>query len=484
LIWQGETWLKRNGPADVPVLLKCGFLNQENEALANYFFVFRDLSAIRDAEYKLRQLANYDSLTQLPNRNLFSDRLEHALERAAHLKSKVAVILLDLGQLKLINETYGHNLGDEILIESAERIRHCVKREDTLARLGGDEFVLLLEDIDSYDAINSTCYQLLEMIRQPYKLNQQSITLFPSIGISVYPDDERDGHKLLKYANIALLHAKSIGRCNFQYFTEKMNLLAKEQFEMESELKRAIESQELYPVFLPRFNIQSNQLAGFEVLLRWRKDSGQHVEPDEFIPIAEKLNLIIPITEWLFDQVCEFISSHQSQLADFEFSFNLSSNHFLNYDIAEAVKHHLFLHQIDCSQIELEITEDTLMKSQQGSVSKIQQLRELGVKITIDDFGTGYSSLTELKSHPIDRLKIDHSFILGIGIDNNSEAIITSIIQLASNLSLDVIAEGVENNRQLEFLKQKQCPFAQGFLLSKPLVMGQLIEFILSNRQM
>lgn len=482
--WEGETWLVRSEQPEIPVYLKCGKIEFSNNESPEFYLAFSDISAIKEAEYKLRQLANYDPLTQLPNRTLFNDRIEHALERSSHLKSKLVVILVDLDHFKSINESIGHKSGDNILIEVATRIRHCLNNDDTLARIGGDEFVVLLENIESYDEISSTCQRLLEIIRQPFKIGQQQLHVSPSLGISVYPDDGRDPSTLLKNADIALNHAKSTGRNNFQYFTEEMNQLAQEQLAFELELRKAIASNELYPVFLPRFNIKDQCLAGFEVLLRWRKSTGQHVEPSQFIPIAEKLNLIIPLTEWLMDNVCQLIKENEQLIGKYEFSFNLSSNHFLNYDLAIAIKDCLRKYDVSYSSIELEITESTLMKNHEETIEMIRDLRALGAKITIDDFGTGYSSLTHLKNYPIDRLKIDHSFILGINVDTNSEGIIDTVIQLASNLSLDVVAEGIEQETQLDFLKQKNCRYAQGFLLSKPLMTEQMLAFIRSQKNL
>ncbi|PWK48485.1 EAL domain-containing protein [Pleionea mediterranea] len=474
--WSGESWLRSQKTSNLPTYLKVGRTTSKDRRL--YYFIWNDISALKQTGHKLKQLINYDALTQLPNRKLLIERIDHAIDKANHLKHSLAIILLDLDHFKSINDSLGHRSGDELLIEVSSRLKHCLHRDDTLARINGDEFVILLEKIAHEEQIDFLCQRLLEIMKQPFKLQNHTVIMTPSMGISQYPDNSRNTQQLLKHADMAMYHAKRNGRNTFNYFSEEMTLLADEQHTLEQELRAAVKSNELYPVFHPRYECKSKKVIGVEVLLRWRKSSGQHVEPDKFIPVAEKLNLILPITDKLLTDVCYLVEQHEEELQHLQFSINLSANHFLNYDLVGVIKNRLREHDINYSNIELEVTESTLMQNKSNSAQLLSELKDLGLKIAIDNFGSGYSSLNHFKDFDIDRLKIDRSFIRGIGIDGNTEAIIKTIIQLSKTIGVEVVAEGVENSEQLKFLEANNCSYFQGHLLSKPLNQNQLLKLI------
>ncbi len=475
--FEGECWLSRNSAKAFPAMLKAGVnLSESTLSSKHFFLIWSDISAIKEAEYQLRQLANFDPLTKLPNRNLLNDRLEHALERAIRLEQQLAVLFIDLDHFKTINDTLGHRTGDLVLIEVAARISHCLSRDDTIARIGGDEFVVLVENLDEIDQLHFLCHKLIEIMAQPFIVGAESVSISPSIGIAIFPNDGHSSNLLMKHADTAMYHAKSIGRNNFQFFTAKMNAIAKEQLRLEQNLRQALVGKEFYPVFQPRYCMRTHKMVGFEVLLRWQRKNGGHISPEKFIPVAEKMNLILPITEWLLDEVMLFILQNKKLLSNFEFAFNLSARHFINYDIVKVFKDKLKSIPIDPSKIEFEITEGTIIQDIHATNRIIDQLKNLGCMVSVDDFGTGYSSLNYLKDFHIDRLKIDKSFIDGIQVDNNSEAIVDTVIMLAKNLNLEVVAEGIESVKQHAFLKSRQCDFVQGYLFAKPINKQTLID--------
>jgi len=470
-----ESWIRCKTGIDIPVLIHSSYTLINDK---NYFVLsISDLSQIAKLQNKLNQLVHYDPLTNLPNRTLLLDRLEHAIDRANHLKSQIAVLILNLDHFKTINDSLGHKSGDELLIEVATRIAHCINPDDTIARIGGDEFAIIFEDTEQIDRLNNISQRLVEIMKQPFKIGSDSISISLSIGISLYPEDGRENDVLIKHADMAMHHAKKVGKSNFQYFTQSLNDLAKEQLSMEQNLHKALANNEFYPVFQPRFNID-NEISGFEVLLRWRTSSGKHISPDIFIPVAEKLNLILPLTEWLIEYVCNLLKEFESLDNNFEFSFNLSQNHFINYDLVKMIKKQIVKCDVSYSKIELEINENTLMMDPENTREVIKSLKSLGVKIAVDDFGTGYSSLSHLKLFNVDRLVIDRSFVWGIGNDEHSETIVSSMIQLANTLQLEILAEGIESPEQLNFLKNQSCHYYQGYLLSKPLTQDHLLSLV------
>ncbi|NVK89301.1 MAG: EAL domain-containing protein [Gammaproteobacteria bacterium] len=470
-----DSFIRCKNDRDIPVTVQA--IRCEQQGKTTILFNLVDLSRFRELEHSFNKVVHYDPLTHLPNRSLLLDRLEHAIDRASHLKSQVAVLIINLDHFKSINDSLGHKYGDELLIEVAARIQHCINKDDTLARIGGDEFAIVLEDSEQIDRLSYLCQRVTEIMKQPFKLYSESVSISPSIGISLFPNDGRDNERLLKSADMAMHHAKSLGRGNFQFFTQSLNDIAKAQLTMEQDLHKAISNQEFYPVFQPRFD-RNRQIVGFEVLLRWRTSSGKHISPEEFIPVAEKLNLILPITEWLFSYVCNLFKEYEALISQYEFSFNLSANHFGNYDLVKQIKSQLVKCDIPYSNIELEVNENTLMRDPDRTLEVISQLKSFGIRIAVDDFGTGSSSLSHLKRFDVDRIVIDRSFVWGINDDEHSQTIVNSMIQLGTALELEILAEGIESEEQLAFLKQRNCNFYQGYILSKPLSESHLISLL------
>ncbi|NVJ58903.1 MAG: EAL domain-containing protein [Gammaproteobacteria bacterium] len=476
--WEGEAWLPRSKGKDLPVLLKAGKAIVGD--LHYYFLIWSDISDLKEAEIKLEEIAYFDPLTELPNRTLLTDRLEHAIERATHLRQKLALLIVNLDHFKSINDSLGHASGDKLLIKVAQRLRESIDRDETVARLGSDEFIILLENHIEFESVNLQAQHLLEVMAKPININSESIVISPSIGISIFPEDGRDKESLLRHADLALSYAKKLGKAQYQFYTKKLNEMAKSQRVMEESLHQAVKNQEFYPVFQPRYDRERN-IVGFEVLLRWKNKNGQHISPDIFIPIAEKLNLILPITEWLFDKVCTFLTENENLLNQYEFSINLSRNHFINYNLIHQVRKCLRVHDLNYSNLELEINESTLFNEQTKTQSIIKDLKSLGVKIAVDNFGTGYSSLSQLKNYDVDRIIVDRSFVWGTDQDSHSKAIVESIINIAKSLQLEVISEGIETENQLQFLISSESDYFQGYYLSKPLGQDELLKHLKSK---
>ena len=443
--------------------------------------VSKDITEHRKIEERVRFLAYFDSLTGLPNRFFFKELLDKALAHAERHKLILATLFLDVDNFKRINDTLGHDIGDELLQAITARLLKSVRSSDTiyraneniilntLSRLGGDEFVVLLSELADAPDAAVVARRLLKDISEPYMLRGHKVIITGSIGISVYPSDGEDAQSLLKYADLAMYHAKDLGKNNFQYYTEAMKSAAFERLTLEGELNKALEKDEFSVYYQAKLDVQSRKIIGMEALIRWKHPENELISPSGFIPLAEETGQIIAIDEWVLHAACMQNKAWQDAgFVPMVIAVNLSTSHLENRKLTKVVAQALQNSGLEPQYLELEITESKIMKNPVISVIVLNELKAMGVRIAIDDFGTGHSSLNYLRQIPLDYVKIDRSFVMNITTSPHDSAIIKSIITLAHSLDLKVIAEGVETEQQLEFLREYECDEVQGYLFSKP----------------
>ena len=416
-----------------------------------------DLEERKRVEQSIRHMAHHDALTGLPNRSLFRDRLTHAMAQADRYHQKLAVMFLDLDRFKAINDTLGHNVGDQLLKIAAERLRSCVRDSDTVARLGGDEFTVIVEDIvEDHDAA-AVAQKILDTLSQPFNLYGHEVFISVSVGVTLYPSDDENADNLLRNADSAMYRAKEFGRNNFQFYVAEMNIKARERLRLESSLRRALDRNEFMLYYQPRVSLESGRVIGAEALLRWRHPEMGLVPPSEFIPILDETGMIIPVGDWALREACRQNREWQDRgLPPIRVAVNLSVRQFIQKDLADTIVRALEAANLSAEHLEVEITEDLFLEHNQTNIITLARLKNMGIHISIDDFGTGYSSLSYLKRLPIDTLKIDQSFVRDIG-DPDNKAIASAIIAMASSLRLNVLAEGVETDEQLAFYAEKYC---------------------------
>jgi diguanylate cyclase (GGDEF)-like protein/PAS domain S-box-containing protein len=438
-----------------------------------------DISERKRAEEQVKHLAFHDPLTNLPNRLLFNDRLTLAVAQAHRHAQRLAVLFLDLDRFKTINDSLGHSVGDELLRQVAERISEYVREGDTVARLGGDEFTLLVPGISAEEDAAKIARKICEAIHDPFWIDGRELFVTTSIGVSVYPSDGHDSETLVRNADSAMYRAKEQGRDNYQLYTPAMNAKAVERLSLESRLRQAIANDELELHFQPFIDLRTAELLGAEALVRWRHPELGLIPPMEFIPLAELSGLIVPIGEWVLRTACaEARKWHKKGFPHLTVSVNLSSRQFQQSDLVSQVTHALDETGLEPDKLDLEITESNAMQNAEHSITTLKGLKKQGVRISMDDFGTGYSSLNYLKRFPIDRIKLDQSFVRDLPSDKDDAAIAMAVIAMGRSLELVVIAEGVETEEQLAFLKGHDCDQLQGFLLSKPLAAEAFDRFL------
>ncbi|OWT69173.1 MULTISPECIES: bifunctional diguanylate cyclase/phosphodiesterase [unclassified Achromobacter] len=434
--------------------------------------------SLAEANLELSHLVLHDNLTKLPNRLLLGDRLKQAVEHAEAAKNQVAVMFLDLDGFKEVNDSYGHQAGDHLLVQMAGRIRQSVRAQDTVARVGGDEFVLVATINDPQDAA-TIADELVRLIGEPLALQGQDLLVTVSVGIAIYPGDANTPEDLLKAADTAMYHAKSLGRNQYCFFETSMKSNGASHMALLQDLRLALKRQEFELHYQPKFRAPDGPVTGVEALLRWRHPTRGMVMPDDFIPLAERTGQIVSIGEWVIDEACRQLADWRTRgRNELSMAVNISPVQFSHANFVPAVRGALERHRIGTDQLVLEITETTAMRDVDASLVTLHQLRELGVRISIDDFGTGYSSLLYLKRLPASELKIDRGFISELKAGSEDAAIVASIIALGETLNLNVVAEGVETNDQQALLTQLGCDSLQGYLLGRP-VSAQDLEKVL-----
>ena len=479
-LWSGELEAgRKNGETFTAGIRVSRVDDPQSGKPTHYIWLFSDITERKRAEERVRHMAQHDPLTGLPNRLALLVRLNQVLPEARRHGWKVAVMFLDLDRFKIINDTLGHQTGDDLLREVASRLAATVRDTDMVARIGGDEFVILLPDISSVTDAAVVAGKIIAALSVPIQLDQHELHTTPSIGISIFPTDGPDGDTVVKNADTAMYHAKSAGRNNYQFYAAEMNLATTERLNLENKLRQAIKRNELALVYQPQFDVGGKRPTGVEALLRWHHPSEGVISPARFIPIAEETGLIVNLGEWVLMNACREVKRWiDAGLPPIRLAVNVSARQLKRRDFCDTVAGALVDSGLPPDLLELEITESAVMENPQEAIGILQVLRRMGVTLAIDDFGTGYSSLAYLKLFPIDRLKIDRSFVRDIEQDLNDRAIAFGTIALAHSLGLSVIAEGVETEDQLELLASNGCDEVQGFLFSRPLSSAAAFSFL------
>lgn len=445
--------------------------------------VARDITERKDAEQRLMKLAHFDTLTGLPNRSQFYDTLTHALAQAQEHQWSVAVLFLDIDRFKNVNDTLGHTLGDELLRQFSSRLVDCLRVRDTIGRFGGDEFAAILILPDGAQHSVAVVDKIREAMRKPFDLQGHEVTVTVSIGIAVHPDDAVDADTLIQYADTAMYRAKESGRDAFRFFTAEMNAQSMARLDMENALRRAIDNEEFVLFFQPKVHIGSGRISGAEVLIRWRRPGHGMVSPAVFIPLLEETGLIVRVGNWVLDQACRKIADWcASSIGPVHLSVNVSGIQFFVGGLEEEVLRAIRKHDIAPDLLELELTESSLMSNAEETITVLRNLKALGIQISIDDFGTGYSSLAYLKRFPIDKLKIDIAFVREVTSNPDDAAIVLAIISMAHSMKLQVIAEGVENDAQLAYLRRHGCDEMQGYYFSRPVAQEEFEQMLMGGK--
>ena len=478
-VWQGEVHsTRRNGERFWEQLVVTPIKNEQGQP-THYLILGEDISIRKRYEQQLLRQANYDILTGLPNRMLALDRLKLALAQARRESQRVGVMFLDLDNFKHINDTMGHDAGDNLLIEASRRISSCLRGTSTVARLGGDEFLVILPGLKSPEAAEQVAERILQTFMPPFHLDGQEVFVSTSIGIAIYPTDSDNSSTLLQHADAAMYQAKSKGKSAYERFAPEMKEISHERLQIESRLRRALELKELELHYQPIVDATSGDLLGAEALLRWNNPSMGLISPDKFIPLAEETGMIIPIGEWVIGQACAAASRWAQGSGPFlSIAVNVSPRQFRDPAFVDIVRDALKQNNLDASHLELEITERLILDNTIETAQILKQLDEMGVRLSVDDFGTGYSALGYLKSYPFDTLKIDQSFVRDVMTEQEDAALVKAIINMAHSLGLQVIAEGVEEANQLHFLRQQGCDFAQGYYYNRPAPEKEFLKWI------
>jgi diguanylate cyclase (GGDEF)-like protein/PAS domain S-box-containing protein len=485
--WQGEIWNRRKNGEIYPEWLTINVIRDEHGDISQYAAIFSDITERKKTEERIKNLAYFDVLTGLPNRRLFTDRLQIAIANAHRHNNQLAIMFLDLDLFKRINDSLGHGVGDQVLIETAARISHCVREGDTVGRLGGDEFTVLLPELEHLEDAAKLAERVIAHVRQPFVVDDHELYVTTSIGIAVYPEDGATVEVLIKNADTAMYRAKDLGRNSFQLYTPAMNARSFERLTMESALRHALTRQEFRLVYQVKVDAEDGRMSGVEALVRWHHPDMGLVSPADFIPLAEEMGVISEIGEWVLHTACRQCKHWMDLgLPPVRIAVNVSAQQFVETDVPQVVARALEETGLPPQFLELELTETVLMQRVDEVVGVLKSLRAMGVRISIDDFGTGYSSLSYLKRMPIDALKVDRSFVNDIFDDNSKVTedgaeIVSTIISLAHNLKLKAIAEGVETPEQAEFLRSKGCDEVQGYLISRPVSGEDLISLFDRN---
>lgn len=478
--WSGEILNRRRDGTLFWLSVSVSEITDDN-GVSKYIISCLDINDLKQANEQMKQLALYDPLTGLANRRLFVDRLEQSIKATRRDRKQLALMFLDLDQFKRINDTLGHDAGDLLLKTIAQRLRLCVRDKDTVARLGGDEFTVLLTDIEDTLAATHVANQILGVLKEPVMLGQHEVIVSTSIGITISPEDGVNADTLMKNADLALYRAKERGRDCHHYFTEELNAKALKQLILEQELRHAMHFEEFSLYFQPQVDLATGQIVSVEALLRWQHPKRGMVMPNDFISVAEESGLIVPIGKWVLRNAClQLKMLHDLTGSTIKVAVNLSARQFEDKGLVAFIGDVLTETGLSPACLELEVTESMLMGDVDGIVERLTHLKATGITISIDDFGSGYSSLSYLKRLPVDILKVDRQFVRDIPDDLNDMEITSAVIAVAHKLNLKVVAEGVEDIDQRDFLIINKCDFAQGYLFSKPLTMETLYPLMAS----
>lgn len=446
--------------------------------------VAHDVTVARELSHKLARLALHDSLTDVPNRTLLSDRLDQAMMRAHRTGSSVAVLFIDLDRFKHINDSLGHAVGDDLLRSVAQRLLSCVRSSDTVSRQGGDEFLVLLSDVVHPRDAALCAEKIIAALEAPHRIAEHDLRITASIGIAIYPGDAADAERLLRNADFAMYQAKYTGRNNYQFFKPEMNANAIERQSVETDLRQAVSRGEFELNYQPKVNLETGAVVGVEALIRWNRPQCGVMLPARFIPIAEESGLILPIGRWALETACRQARAwHQGGLLPISVAINVSAVELRAKDFLGNVRQILEQSGLDPSCLELELTETFMMQDWKSTAEILRALKSLGVKIALDDFGTGYSSLSYMKRFPIDALKIDQSFVRDMTTDSDDASIVSAVINMGRSLNMRVIAEGIQTREQLKFLRERQCPEGQGYYFGPPVPGEELTELLRGPRQ-
>ncbi len=482
-LWEGELWDRRKSGESYPKWTSISVVRNGEGRITNYIGSFSDISERKASEERILHLAHHDALTHLPNRLHLHQRLNQAMNQAKRNNGRVGLLLIDLDRFKAINDTLGHQVGDRLLVEVAERLTAILRESDIVARLGGDEFVVVVTEMLSIGDAAGVAEKIVETISAPYFIADNDLRTSPSIGICIYPDDAGDIDNLMKNADVAMYHAKARGRSRYQFFAENMNIEAAHRMSLESEMRTALESQQFVLHYQPQLDLRNGQITGVEALVRWQHPVRGMVPPLDFIPLAEETGLILPLGDWILEEACRQLKRWQDvELGHLRMSVNLSAKQFHDETLPERITTLLQNAGLGTDRIDLEITESMPMQSPADAITLMQRLSDSGLSLSIDDFGTGHSSLSYLKLFPIDTLKIDRAFVKDIETDPNDANICDVTVLLAHKLGLETVAEGVETSAQLKFLLSIGCEKIQGYLVSKPLPGDELEHFIRNAR--
>lgn len=481
--WAGETTHRRKDGSKFPCWLNITSVEDDAGQLVNFVVIVSDITILKESQHRLEQLANFDTLTGLPNRRLFHDRLKHALERAARGQRKLGLLFVDLDDFKTVNDTLGHDAGDLLLQEVAARLKECVRGQDTVCRLGGDEFTVIMEDLNLAEDAALVAQRIVDALAEPFSLTGQTAVATASVGIGLFPDDGRDASTLLRHTDLAMYRAKELGKSGYHLFSHTLSGRTSDRLRLERELRNAIEEHQLFLVYQPKVNLRTGRTVGFEALVRWNHPERGTVSPAEFIPLAETTGLVVPLGEWVLRRVCSDLRAwSHAGIEDFSVSVNVSPRQFMRGDVVEVVARALREHDIEPRRLELELTESAMLGDLEVAEATVMQLKALGISISLDDFGTGYSSLTLLKRLAVDSLKIDRSFTRDVPGDAATVAIVSAILMMARALKMPVVAEGVETTAQLQMLKQHGCDLAQGYLFSRPVLPADVPALLQEKR--
>ena len=476
--WEGEVWNRRKNGSKFPVHLSISAIKDSSGVTSQYASVYFDLTSIKESEKKIKHMAMHDALTGLPNRTLFQDRLYQSINRAQRNKEKFAILFIDLDNFKHINDTMGHPIGDKLLQELSKRLLTCGRKEDTVSRLGGDEFALILDGLESEEEAGTAARRVIEVFSEPYQIQGRAIETTVSIGIAIYPLNGKSVEDLLKNADMAMYHVKDLGKNHFHYFTESLQKKAIKRMEVESGLIRAIDSDEITAYFQPKIDLKTGKTVSMEGLARWSQPDGTIVSPADFIPIAEETGKIVDIDRLMLQKACSFLKKLKSDKHGLEsISVNLSAGDLSSLGLRDRLLKTVDSFGLEPGNIEFEVTESVIIEDIKLAIKNLQYLRDDGFGISIDDFGTGYSSLNYLTKLPFTTLKIDRSFVVDLQNNTSVQSVAMLIVNMAHNLGVKVVAEGVETEPQLQFLRSIRCDQVQGYIYSRPLPEKEAEEF-------